>query len=103
MFVWDLPARKDCLAGSITSVNGPLSYLVTLDDGRIVRRYVDHIRSRSTISVPPSTSDLLAYPNSRIWNDKLFLCDLSCGNNCIQHPSVGRLFGVCEVLHSDNK
>ena len=42
---------------------GPLSYLVMFDDGRIVRRHVDHIRSHSsTTSVPPSTFDLLAYP-----------------------------------------
>ena len=65
VFVRDLPARKDWLACIITSVNGPLSYLVTLDDSRIVRRHVDHIRSRSsTTSVPPSTFDLLAYPPS---------------------------------------
>ena len=59
VFVWDLPARKYWLAGNITSVNGPLSYFVTLNDDRIVRRHVDHILScSSTTSVPPSTTSI---------------------------------------------
>ena len=32
--------------GVITAPNGPLSYLVKLHDGRIWKRYVDHVRSR---------------------------------------------------------
>ena len=32
----------------MTGVKGPLSYHVTLPDGRIVRRHVDHIRIRTS-------------------------------------------------------
>ena len=34
--------------GTIHSVTGPLSYCVKLEDGRIVKRHVDHIRKRHT-------------------------------------------------------
>ncbi len=34
------------LPGVNTGVTGPLSYTVTLADGKIVRRHVDHIRRR---------------------------------------------------------
>ena len=35
------------LAGVVTKVTGPLSYVVRLQDGKIVRRHVDHIKKRS--------------------------------------------------------
>ena len=42
--------------GVITSIGGPLSYKVTLDDGRTWNRHIDHIRAREyEIIAPPST------------------------------------------------
>ena len=35
------------LPGVITTVRGSQSYDITLEDGRITRRHVDHIRERS--------------------------------------------------------
>ena len=48
MFVKDFPSGKQWLTGSVTEVKGPLSYHVTLSDGRVVRRHVDHIRVRTS-------------------------------------------------------
>ena len=50
VFVKDFPSGKTWLSGSVSEVRGPLSYYVTLLDGRVVRRHVDHIRSRSSQS-----------------------------------------------------
>ena len=41
------------LSGTIGEVTGPLSYVVTLSDGRTVRRHVDAVRGR-TVSDPPA-------------------------------------------------
>ena len=40
------------LSGHIKEKTGPLSYKVSLDDGRIIRRHVDHIRHRSATREP---------------------------------------------------
>ena len=37
-------AKDKWLAGVATDKHGPLTYLITLDDGRILRRHLDHIR-----------------------------------------------------------
>ena len=37
-------AKHKWLAGVVTDKQGPLTYLITLDDGRIFRRHLDHIR-----------------------------------------------------------
>ena len=60
VFVKDFPSGKKWLSGSVSEVRGPLSYYVTLLDGRVVRRHVDHIRSRSSQSTspPPRESDV---------------------------------------------
>ena len=41
----DFPAGQTWLPGLIREVQGPTSVVVELDDGRIVRRHVDHARS----------------------------------------------------------
>ena len=41
-------ARDSWLPGTIVKVSGPLSFHVELQDGRIIRRHVDHILLRST-------------------------------------------------------
>ena len=40
-------AKGKWLAGVVTDKHGPLTYLITLDDGRIFRRHLDHIRLRT--------------------------------------------------------
>ena len=44
MFVKGLPNGKNWLAGVISQVKGPLSYIVLLNDGRLIHRHVDHTR-----------------------------------------------------------
>ena len=51
------------LKGKISSCNGPLSYEVTLTDGRRFRRHVDHIQLHQEASSAPDTSDdFTAFP-----------------------------------------
>ena len=40
--------------GVITSIKGPLSYVVTLGDGRVWNRHVDHVRKRELPTTPRS-------------------------------------------------
>ena len=45
----------------MTEVRGPLSYHITLSDGRVVRRHVEHIRvrtSQTSASDAPAESDI---------------------------------------------
>ena len=56
VLVRDFPSGKQRLTGSVTKVRGPLSYHVTLSDGRIIRRHIDHIRIR-TSSVTDAATD----------------------------------------------
>ena len=59
VFVKEFPSGKDWLEGTITEVRGPLTYHVTLSDGRVIRRHVDHLRKRtSQTSNLPVTSDI---------------------------------------------
>ena len=48
------------IAGTVTKVTGPLSYVIQLEDGRIVRRHVDHVKKRAT--VPRVSADLTPEP-----------------------------------------
>ena len=49
VYVRNLPnSDPKWLAGTVTKVTGPLSYHVELLDGTIVRKHVDHLRSRDT-------------------------------------------------------
>ena len=47
------------IPGVIVSSTGPVSYTIKLEDGRVVRRHIDHVRDRSTpeSSASPPTSD----------------------------------------------
>ena len=40
------------LTGKISKKTGPLSYRIILDDKRVMRRHVDHIRSRTSTDQP---------------------------------------------------
>ena len=50
VFVKDFPNGKNWIPGTVQDRKGPLSYHVKLDDGRIVRRHVDHVRCRTSES-----------------------------------------------------
>ena len=39
-------AKDKWLVGVVTDKHGPLTYLITLDDGHMIRRHLDHIRLR---------------------------------------------------------
>ena len=56
VYVRDFPS-KSWMTGSVSEVKGPLSYNVTLSDGRVVRRHVEHIRSRSSLDTDSSTGN----------------------------------------------
>ena len=46
-----LPKRK-WMDGTVKSQRGPVSYEIELEDGRIMRRHVDHIRPRCPSNEP---------------------------------------------------
>ena len=63
VFVKDFPEGKKWITGTVTAVKGPLSYHVTLTDGRVMRRHVDHIRSRTSTRLDDNLeSDLIDIP-----------------------------------------
>ena len=51
VFVRNFTNGPTWISGKIKEKRGPLSYTVTLSDGRIVKKHVDQIRSR-TVNVP---------------------------------------------------
>ena len=55
-FVQNFPPKRGTPwdPGQITVVHGPLSYFIELQNGRCVRRHVDHIRIQQSSSVPVS-------------------------------------------------
>ena len=65
VFVHDFPNGKKWLPGTVTKSKGPLSFLIELDDGRVIRCHIDHIRVR-----PPSTAvPILPHPSHDDWLD----------------------------------
>ena len=50
VYVRESSNKSKWLPGVVAARNGPLSYEVTLSDDHIIRRHVDHIRSRSASS-----------------------------------------------------
>ena len=48
--VKDLIAQK-WIPGEIVDVTGPLSYSIQIENGKIIRQHVDHIKSHSVITV----------------------------------------------------
>ena len=45
------------LIGQLKEQTGPLSYLITLDDGRVIRPHMDHIRSRTSTTDESNAGD----------------------------------------------
>jgi len=67
VFVENFGQGSKWLAGIIDEVRGPLTYMVKLSDGRLVRCHVDYIRNRTSTepSSPqnaiPSNDDKLSF------------------------------------------
>ena len=53
VFVHNFGSGQDWLAGVVESQTGPLSFRVKLEDGRLVKRHVDHVRQRTTETKRP--------------------------------------------------
>ena len=64
VFFKDFTSGKGWLTGTVTEVKGPLTYLVTLSDGRIVRRHVDHIRFRTSEATDLNADDDVEIPTT---------------------------------------
>ena len=56
VYVQVLPTNNTWVPGTIAKVLGPMSYLITLEDGTSVRRHIDHLRSRSATSDSQDTT-----------------------------------------------
>ena len=50
------------ISGNIKEKRGPLSYTITLSDGRIVKKHVDQIRSRTVNAPNAAVDDFLPTP-----------------------------------------
>ena len=62
VFVKDFPSGKQWLTGTVSDVKRPLTYLVTLSDGRIVRRHIDHLRCRTSQTIDLSSDNDFEIP-----------------------------------------
>ena len=52
-------AKKFCsgpqwIPGVVSDISGPLMYLLTLEDGRVIRRNVDHLLKRGNTNSSPN-------------------------------------------------
>lgn len=56
MYVQVLPTNNTWVPGTIAKVLGPMSYLITLEDGTSVRRHIGHLHSRSATSDSQDTT-----------------------------------------------
>ena len=68
------------LSGHIKEKTGPLSYKVSLDDGRIIRRHVDHIRHRTATREPAGCWQ-------SIWSDSIATLSHYC-TTCLVFSST---------------
>ena len=58
VFVENFGHGSKWLAGIIEEIRGPLTYMVKLSDGRLVKRHVDHIRNQ-TSTEPSNLQDVI--------------------------------------------
>ena len=64
VYVKNLPAGKPkWIPGIVKKVTGPLSYVVKLQDGKEVRRHVDHVRKREISELTPPSVGPELYPD----------------------------------------
>ena len=79
-------AKDKWLAGVVTDKHGPLTYLITLDDGRIFRRHHDHIRLRTNCMTNIGTPHpVVGVPNAIVSEDD-------------HHPMISCLMTVPRIL-----
>ena len=63
-------AKYKWLAGVVTNKHGRLTYIITLDDGRILRRHLDHIRLRTNCTTNIGTPHpVVGVPNTIVSDD----------------------------------
>ena len=62
VYIKEFPSGKDWVSAVVSSVRGPLSYHVSLFDGRVVRRHVEHIRIRTCDSLDQTTDSDIEVP-----------------------------------------
>ena len=63
-------AKDKWLAEVVTDKHGPLTYLITLDDGRIFRRHLEHIRLRTNYMTNIGTPHpVVGVPNAIVSED----------------------------------
>ena len=46
MFAKNFSEKEEWIPGIISKVQGPMSFLISLDDGKVVCRHVEHVNSR---------------------------------------------------------
>ena len=61
IFIRNFTSGSKWIPGVVVEVKGDLTIYVELEDGRIIRRHIDHVRSRScsTTSTTDDTDDFL--------------------------------------------
>ena len=65
MFVENFGHGSKWLEGTIEEIKGPLTYMVKLSDGKLVKRHVDHIRNR-TSTEPSNSQDIIPPTNDSL-------------------------------------
>ena len=63
MYARKFPSNDAWIPGTIIKARGPLSYMIELETGQIVRRHVDHLQSRTKNSTLSPTSDWTDLPD----------------------------------------
>jgi hypothetical protein len=58
VFVRDFSDRKRWIPGVVSDKKGPSSYYVSVPDGRVLRRHVEHIRIRTCTSTDTADTDM---------------------------------------------
>ena len=61
MSVHNFGKGQDWLAGIVESQTGLLSFRVRLEDGRSVKRHMDHVRQRTTGTKSPGGQAMIEY------------------------------------------
>jgi len=65
VFVRNFNKGPKWLSGTIHDVRGPVSFTVSLTDGRLVRKHIDHLRFRTvTVELNNDNNDFLPLPSS---------------------------------------
>ena len=82
VYIHDFTQGAPWLPGAIVEVCGPVSYTVSLEDGRVMRRHVDHLSSRELSDMTHSN------PTTSNWDNTLSV-PLSAEAESESDPSVG--------------